>query len=162
MTLLLHRVYAEIRMFLLWLRLASVLYEIRPVLSTIGTAVLTSMLNAFLAAFPDSMVPGANMGPIWVRQDPGGPTVGPMNFAIWDDYHSYVVDWFQCCISSFFSWVVFIDLPVINANAIYNPYCLQYHTYAVAFKAAIDFNAVCNNYFFKYPAYPGDWPHYRM
>ena len=26
---------------------------------------------------------GANMGPIWGRQDPGGPHVGPMNFVIW-------------------------------------------------------------------------------
>ena len=33
--------------------------------------------------FPDSKVHGANMGPIWGRQDPGGPHVGPMNFAIW-------------------------------------------------------------------------------
>ena len=33
---------------------------------------------------PDSKVPGANMGPIWGRQDPDGPHVGPMNFAIWD------------------------------------------------------------------------------
>ena len=24
------------------------------------------------------------MGPTWGRQDPGGPHVGPMNFAIWD------------------------------------------------------------------------------
>ena len=31
----------------------------------------------------DSKVPAANMGPIWGRQDPGGPHVGPMNFAIW-------------------------------------------------------------------------------
>ena len=29
--------------------------------------------------FPDSKVHGANMGPIWGRQDPGGPHVGPMN-----------------------------------------------------------------------------------
>ena len=35
-------------------------------------------------AVPDSKVHGANMGPIWGRQDPGGPHVGPMNFAIWD------------------------------------------------------------------------------
>ena len=28
---------------------------------------------------PDSKVQGANMGPIWGRQDPGGPHVGPMN-----------------------------------------------------------------------------------
>ena len=32
---------------------------------------------------PDSKVHEANMGPIWDRQDPGGPHVGPMNFAIW-------------------------------------------------------------------------------
>ena len=31
----------------------------------------------------DSKVHGANMGPIWGRQDPGGPHVGPMNLAIW-------------------------------------------------------------------------------
>ena len=33
---------------------------------------------------PDNKVHGANMGPIWGRQDPGGLHVGPMNFAIWD------------------------------------------------------------------------------
>ena len=32
--------------------------------------------------YPDSKVHGANMGPIWGRQDPSGPHVGPMNFAI--------------------------------------------------------------------------------
>ena len=33
--------------------------------------------------YPDSNVHGANMGPTWGRQDPGGPHVGPMNLAIW-------------------------------------------------------------------------------
>ena len=33
---------------------------------------------------PDNKVRGANMRPIWDRQDPGGSHVGPMNFAIWD------------------------------------------------------------------------------
>ena len=33
---------------------------------------------------PDNSVDGANVGPIWGRQDPGGPHVGPMNLAIWD------------------------------------------------------------------------------
>ena len=33
---------------------------------------------------PDSKFRGANMGPIWGRQDPGGPRVGPMNFFIRD------------------------------------------------------------------------------
>ena len=32
--------------------------------------------------FPDSKVHGANMGPTWVLSAPGGPHVGPMNFAI--------------------------------------------------------------------------------
>ena len=32
--------------------------------------------------YPDSKVHGANMGPIWGRQDPGGPRVCPVNFAI--------------------------------------------------------------------------------
>ena len=33
---------------------------------------------------PDSKVHGATMGPIWDRQDPDGPHVGPMNLAIWE------------------------------------------------------------------------------
>ena len=33
--------------------------------------------------YADSKVHGAKMGPIWDRQDPGGPHVGPMNFVIW-------------------------------------------------------------------------------
>ena len=39
-----------------------------------------------ISDFPDYKVHGANMGPIWGRQDPGGPHVGPMNFAIWFAY----------------------------------------------------------------------------
>ena len=37
-----------------------------------------------IQAIPDSKVHGAHMGPIWGRQDPCGPHVGPMNFAAWD------------------------------------------------------------------------------
>ena len=33
--------------------------------------------------FPDRNVHGTNMGPIWGRQDQGGPHLGPVNFAIW-------------------------------------------------------------------------------
>ena len=33
-------------------------------------------------AYLDSNVHGANIGPIWDRQDPGGPHVGPMNLII--------------------------------------------------------------------------------
>ena len=37
-----------------------------------------------MTLIPNGKAHGANMGPIWGRQDPGGPHVGPMNFAIWD------------------------------------------------------------------------------
>ena len=33
----------------------------------------------------DSKVHGANMGPTWGRQDPGGPHVGHMYLTIWDN-----------------------------------------------------------------------------
>ena len=39
----------------------------------------TSMID-----IPESKVHGANRGPIWGRQDPGGPHVGPMKIAIRD------------------------------------------------------------------------------
>ena len=39
--------------------------------------------GAMRVLYPDSKVHWANMGPIWVRQAPGGPHVSPMNFAIW-------------------------------------------------------------------------------
>ena len=35
------------------------------------------------SSYPDNKVYGATMGPIWGRQDPGGPHVGAMIFAIW-------------------------------------------------------------------------------
>ena len=41
----------------------------------------SSGIMTFLSA-PDSKAHGAKMGPIWGRQDPGGPHVGPMNFAL--------------------------------------------------------------------------------
>ena len=34
---------------------------------------------------PDSKVHAVIMRSIWGRQDPGGPHVGPMNFAIWEE-----------------------------------------------------------------------------
>ena len=35
-----------------------------------------------LRIYPESKVRGANVGPTWVLSAPGGPHVGPMNFAI--------------------------------------------------------------------------------
>ena len=42
-----------------------------------------------LRGAPDSKVHVANMKSIWGRQDRGGPHVGPMNFAIWDNITWY-------------------------------------------------------------------------
>ena len=44
---------------------------------------ISSIIHSHCNDYPDSKVHGANMGPIWGRQGPGGPHVGPMNFVIW-------------------------------------------------------------------------------
>ena len=46
-----------------------------------------SILSHTISSYqdPDSKVHGANMGPIWGRQDPDGPNVGSMDFAICGD-----------------------------------------------------------------------------
>ena len=51
-----------------------------------------------LSAYLDSKVHGAKMGPIWGRQDPGAPHVGPMNLAILvgTDIKSYKLTVKQC------------------------------------------------------------------
>ena len=54
-----------------------------PGIHTGGGLLFALLLISHMDSFPDSKVHGANMGPIWGRQDPGGPHVGPMNFAIW-------------------------------------------------------------------------------
>ena len=46
---------------------------------TIGSADVVELDDV-----PDSKVHGASMGPIWDRQDPGGPHIGPMSLSIWD------------------------------------------------------------------------------
>ena len=47
---------------------------------------VTPRIPLIHGSVPDSKFHGANMGPIWGRQDPGGSHVGPMNFAFWDVY----------------------------------------------------------------------------
>ena len=44
-----------------------------------------------MSMIPDSKVHGANMGPIWDWEDPGGSHVGPMTFAIWDMHKTGLV-----------------------------------------------------------------------
>ena len=42
---------------------------------------------------PDIKVHGANIGPIWCRQDTGGPHVGSWDHAIWDSYYGLATQW---------------------------------------------------------------------
>ena len=60
------------------------------------TAFAISVLRICRSNIPHTKVHGANMGPIWGRQDPGGPHVGPMNFAIWDLHWSIWSVWSYC------------------------------------------------------------------
>ena len=46
--------------------------------------------HVMLDTISDSKVHVANMGPIWGQQDPDGPHVRPMNFAIWDYNKTYL------------------------------------------------------------------------
>ena len=66
---------------------------------------LSSRLNACSQTYPDSKVHGANMGPTWGRQGPGGPHVGPMNFAIWGVIKDEAKTW---------SWYYFSSLCRVN------------------------------------------------
>ena len=55
-------------------------------LSDIGGAiyaVICMQLSTTKQNCPDSKIHGANMGPTWGRQDPGGPHVGHVNLVIW-------------------------------------------------------------------------------
>ena len=56
----------------------------RTVLNSICASVWipASQFTSSIERVPDSKITGANMGPIWVRQGPGGPHVWLMNLAI--------------------------------------------------------------------------------
>ena len=49
-----------------------------PIFQNIGDSIVS-----LLQGLPDGKVHGANVRPIWGRQDPGGPHVGPMSLTIW-------------------------------------------------------------------------------
>ena len=55
----------------------------------------------------DSNVHGANMGPSWGRKDPGGPYLGPMNFAIWVLTHYTFSWWCDCSFNCFWNAIIF-------------------------------------------------------
>ena len=53
---------------------------------------------------PDNKIHVVNMGPVWGRQDPDGPHVGPMNFAIF-------VGWGGICVLHYFEKSSFLESP---------------------------------------------------
>ena len=83
---------------------------------------LWGLLILFVVTDPDSKVRGVNMGPIWGRQDPGGPHVGPMNFAIlglasWarqaevSCHRDIIFNWTFCLVKYdiCLSWIVYVS-----------------------------------------------------
>ena len=67
----------------LWIRRSSVLVPFLIIPAAYDNSGI--IFNLLHNKIPDSKVHGANMGPIWGRQDPCGPHVGPMNFVIGDN-----------------------------------------------------------------------------
>ena len=57
--------------------------SVRDARKYICTAKTRTTIISIPHGYPDSKIQGANMGPIWGRQDPGGPHVGPMNLVFW-------------------------------------------------------------------------------
>ena len=66
-------------------------------------ALYITALYQFADLIPDNKIYGAIMGPIWGRRDPGGPPVGPMNFAICDNAHMASLWWKYCVMTIIYS-----------------------------------------------------------
>ena len=64
------------------------LFLCRACLSDLHSCFMSFVSCGVCQSDPDSKFHGANMRPIWGRQDPGGPRSGHMNFAIWG--HSFL------------------------------------------------------------------------
>ena len=84
-------------------------------------------------AYPDCKVHGANMGPIWGRQDPGGPHVGPMNFAIWVyseaiGGHRYLLGLAQvmACRLRALTWTI-IDILIVSPVTLSERFIIRTH-----------------------------------
>ena len=65
----------------------------RKLLHTVITELVSQIYTGTRKINPDNKVHGANMGPIWGRQDPGGPHIGPLSFAICEPF-----EWSGHCI----------------------------------------------------------------
>ena len=88
---------------------------------------------------PDSKVHGANMGPIWGRQDPGGPHVGPMNFAVWGAFlwkiytDSMILPWLliHCGLVTLYGHIDHVNIGSRNGSIGTN-FFFKVHIFAMA------------------------------
>ena len=73
---------------------------------------------------PDCKVHGANMGPTWGWQDPGGPHVGPMNLAIWALTGARALFQHNDCLSRYIKHIIKIrqlwDHLIFIMSSVYN------------------------------------------
>ena len=71
-------------------------------------------------AISNSKVHGANMGPIWGRQDPGGAHVDPMNLATWDVISNHGIEYIRQRCPCFYT-------PATKLGGVYwiQPVCLS-------------------------------------
>ena len=90
------------------------------VFTTIKLVVIRSWLKSMrwarlqnrLGIYPNSKVQGANMGPIWGQQDPGGSHVAPMNFAIWVVLTVTAI-WGESCSTCVCSFLIFYNVHIL-------------------------------------------------
>ena len=76
----------------------------------------------YCSLVPDSKVHGANMGPTWGRQDPGGPHVGHMNLAIWGTKPSlYNLRHLQTVITNYWIHTCICLGPILLTWISFNP-----------------------------------------
>ena len=68
----------------------------------------------YMNNIPDSKLHGADMGPIWGRQDPGGPHVGLMNFAIWDMNCECLMNYCLSIANTYDRYIFFFFATVIS------------------------------------------------
>ena len=86
---------------------------------------LGAMMHTLVTSL-DGKVHGANMGPIWGRQDPGRPHVGPMNFAIYLTWDQWIYVYFKITNGRFCA-VIWAVLSSVHDTSMFEnlEYCEQ-------------------------------------
>ena len=109
----------------------------------------TGTRRHFVYDTPHSKVHGANLGPIWGRQDPVGPHIGPIIFAIWDAYWTNKTA-YQFMMSHT-NLILLIQVTQIMVNQLCDHYlkqcCVKLDEYWNIISSNYFIDAVCHTYF---------------